>query len=318
MNLALLKSQDPLALTLMVSAVLHAVVIAAINFEPPDLQRFKDNIPALEIVLVNAKTESAPEKADALAQANLDRGGNTDEERRAKSSLPAPKDKPTETKVKPAEELKQTWKKAEVDAEAERQLQRVAELEKQAQALMTQAKSRQVTESEPVKQAEVPQPEKGRNREAVSQTLDRAALASAIADMARLEAQISKQQDEYQKRPKRKFVGARTQEYRFATYVEAWRQKVERVGNLNYPEAAREQKIYGQLRMTVSIKADGSLEKIEINQSSGHQVLDNAARRIVELAAPYSPFPEDIRKDTDILSITRTWTFTRQDSLASD
>ncbi|PKO92805.1 MAG: energy transducer TonB [Betaproteobacteria bacterium HGW-Betaproteobacteria-1] len=302
----------------MVSAVLHAVVIAAINFEPPDLQRFKDNIPALEIVLVNAKTESAPEKADALAQANLDRGGNTDEERRAKSSLPAPRDKPTETKVKPAEELKQTRKKAEVDAEAERQLQRVAELEKQAQALMTQAKSRQVTESEPVKQAEVPQPEKGRNREAVSQTLDRAALASAIADMARLEAQISKQQDEYQKRPKRKFVGARTQEYRFATYVEAWRQKVERVGNLNYPEAAREQKIYGQLRMTVSIKADGSLEKIEINQSSGHQVLDNAARRIVELAAPYSPFPEDIREDTDILSITRTWTFTRQDSLASD
>ena len=198
MNLALLKSQDPLALTLMVSVALHAVVIVAIKFEAPDLQRFKDNIPALEIVLVNAKTESAPEKADALAQANLDRGGNTDEERRAKSSLPAPRDKPTETKVRPAEELKQTPKKAELDAEAERQLQRVAELEKQAQALMTQAKSRQVTESEPVKQAEVPQPEKGRNREAVSQTLDRAALASAIADMARLEAQISKQQDEYQ------------------------------------------------------------------------------------------------------------------------
>lgn len=318
MNLALLKSQDPLALTLMVSAVLHAVVIVAIRFEAPDLQRFRDNIPALEIVLVNAKTESAPEKADALAQTNLDRGGNTDEDRRAKSSLPAPRDKPSETKIKPAEELKQTPKKAELDAEAERQLQRVAELEKQAQALMTQAKSRQVIDNEPVKQTELPQPEKGRNHEAVSQTLDRAALASAIVDMARLEAQISKQQDEYQKRPKRKFVGARTQEYRFATYVEAWRQKVERVGNLNYPEAAREQKIYGQLRMTVSIKADGSLEKIEINQSSGHQILDDAARRIVELAAPYSPFPDDIRKDTDILSITRTWTFTRQDSLASD
>lgn len=302
----------------MVSVVLHAAVIVAVKFEAPDLQRFKDNIPALEIVLVNAKTESAPEKADALAQANLDRGGNTDEERRAKTSLPAPRNKPTETRVKPAEELRQTRKKAEMDAEAERQMQRVAELEKQAQALMTQAKSRQVTESEPVKQMEVPQPEKGRNREAVSQTLDRAALASVIADMARLEAQIAKQQDEYQKRPKRKFIGARTQEYRFATYVEAWRQKVERVGNLNYPEAAKQQRIYGQLRMTVSIKADGSLEKIEINQSSGHQILDNAAHRIVELAAPYAPFPEDIRKDTDILSITRTWTFTRQDSLATD
>ena len=135
--------------------------------------------------------------------------------------------------------------------------------------------------------------------------------------MARLEAQIAKQQDEYQKRPKRRFIGARTQEYRFATYVEAWRQKVERVGNLNYPEAAREQKIYGQLRMTVSINADGSIESVEINQSSGHPVLDNAARRIVELAAPYSPFPDNIRKDTDILSITRTWTFTREDSLAT-
>jgi len=318
LNLGFIKSLPPMTLALIVSALLHAGAVVAVKFEAPDLQRFKDNIPALEIVLVNAKTESAPEKADALAQANLDRGGNTDEERRAKSSLPAPRDKPTDTRVKPAEELKQTPKKAELDAEAERQLQRVAELEKQAQALMTQAKSRQVIENEPVKQTEVPQPEKGRNREAVSQTLDRAALASAIADMARLEAQISKQQDEYQKRPKRKFVGARTQEYRFATYVEAWRQKVERVGNLNYPEAAKEQKIYGQLRMTVSIKADGSLEKIEINQSSGHQILDAAARRIVELAAPYAPFPEDIRKDTDILSITRTWTFTRQDSLASD
>ncbi|MDZ4098831.1 MAG: energy transducer TonB, partial [Methylophilaceae bacterium] len=88
--------------------------------------------------------------------------------------------------------------------------------------------------------------------------------------------------------------------------------------NLNYPEAAKEQKLYGQLRMTVSIKADGSIEKVEINQSSGHPILDNAAKRIVELAAPYSPFPDDIKRDTDILSITRTWTFTRQDSLATD
>lgn len=318
MNLAVLKSQDPLVLTLMVSVALHAVVIAVIKFEPPDLKYFKDHIPALEIVLVNAKTESAPQKADALAQANLDRGGNTDEDRRAKSALPAPKKKPVETTVKPAEELKQAQKKAEADAQAERQIKRVAELEKQAQALMTQAQSRKTAESQLTKQAEISQPEQGQNREAVSKTIDRANLATAIADMARLEAQIFKQQDEYQKRPKRKFLGARTQEYRFATYVEAWRQKVERVGNLNYPEAAKEQKLYGRLRLTVSIKADGSLEKVEVNQSSGYPILDNAAMRIVELAAPYAPFPENIRKDTDILSITRTWTFTRQDSLSAD
>jgi protein TonB len=313
-----LKSQDPLALTLIGSALLHGVLILSIKFEMPDLQRFKDNIPALEIVLVNAKTQTAPESPDALAQANLDRGGNTEEDRRAKSALPAPRDKPDDTRIMPAEEPKQTSKQAEVDVAADRQMQRVAELEKQAQALMTQANAAQVTQSEPVKQPDAPQPDRSRNREVVSQTLDRAALASAIADMARLEAQIAKQQEEYQKRPKRKFIGARTQEYRFATYVESWRQKVERVGNLNYPEAAKEQKIYGQLRMTVSIKADGSIEKVEINQSSGHKILDDAALRIVELAAPYAPFPEDIRKDTDILSITRTWTFTRQDSLSAD
>jgi periplasmic protein TonB len=317
LNLDFLKSQDPLALTLIVSAFLHAVVIIAVKFEPPDLKYFKDNIPALEIVLVNAKTESKPEKADALAQANLDRGGNTDEEKRAKSALPPPQKKPLENSIKPADALKQAKKKADADAEAARQQQQVAELEKQAQALMTQAKAKPIVEHQLPKPADVPQPEKG-NREAVSKTIDRADLAAAIADMARLEAQIAKQQDEYQKRPKRKFIGARTQEYRFATYVEAWRQKVERVGNLNYPEAAKEQKLYGQLRMTVSIKADGSIESVEINQSSGYPILDNAAKRIVELAAPYSPFPDDIKRDTDILSITRTWTFTRQDSLATD
>lgn len=93
---------------------------------------------------------------------------------------------------------------------------------------------------------------------------------------------------------------------------------MEKVGNLNYPEAAKDQKLYGQLRLTVSIRADGSIESIEVNQSSGHKILDDAAERIVKLAAPYAVFPEEVRKDTDILSITRTWTFTQQDSLATE
>ena len=86
---------------------------------------------------------------------------------------------------------------------------------------------------------------------------------------------------------------------------------------MNYPEAARAQKLYGQLRMTVSIKADGSLESVVIDQPSNHKVLDEAAKRIVELGAPYAVFPADIKHDTDILSITRTWTFTQDDQLAT-
>jgi protein TonB len=133
----------------------------------------------------------------------------------------------------------------------------------------------------------------------------------------RLEAQIAKDMDAYQKRPKRRFIGARAEEYRFARYVEDWRLKVERIGNLNYPEAARVQKLYGSLLLTVSIRADGSIEGVEVNKSSGHRVLDAAAVRIVEMAAPYAAFPPDVKRDTDILHITRTWTFTKADELVA-
>jgi protein TonB len=142
-------------------------------------------------------------------------------------------------------------------------------------------------------------------------------LMKRSLEIARLEARISKDWDEYQKRPRRRFVGARTQEFRFARYIEDWRLKIERVGELNYPQAARDQKIYGSLVLTVSIKTDGTLDKIEINRSSGERILDQAAIRIVRLAAPFSPFPADISRDTDILSITRTWTFTRTDRLVT-
>ncbi len=92
---------------------------------------------------------------------------------------------------------------------------------------------------------------------------------------------------------------------------------MERIGNLNYPEEAREKKIYGSLLLTVHIRSDGSVERIDLDRSSGSKILDDAAVRIVRLAAPFAPFPENIRKDTDILAITRTWTFTRQDQLTS-
>jgi protein TonB len=133
-------------------------------------------------------------------------------------------------------------------------------------------------------------------------------------ELVQLEAQIARNMEAYQQRPKRRFVGARAQEYRFARYVEDWRQKVERVGNLNYPDAARKLKLYGSLLVTVSIRADGSVETVEINRTSGHRVLDAAVVRIIELAAPFAPFPPNIRRDTDILHVTRTWTFARGDS----
>lgn len=311
-----LSNLDTLQITLLGSAFVHAVVIAAVKFEPPDLKTLKDNLPVLEVFLVNAKTQSKPDNAEVFAQANLDRGGNTEQNRKMKSSLPALRQQEVEFTVKPVSQAKNGAKSAKQIAEETQEQKRVAALEKQAQELMTQINSNKKIESQTVQQATAKKSELG-NQETSNKKLDMNAISAAALEMDRLEALISKQQDEYQKRPKRKFIGARAKEYKYAMYVDAWRQKVERIGNTNYPEAAKDMKLYGQLQMTVSIKADGSIENIELNRSSGHKVLDQAARHIVELGAPYARFTDDMHKETDILSITRTWTFTKEDSLAT-
>jgi protein TonB len=167
---------------------------------------------------------------------------------------------------------------------------------------------------------QIPQPVEQKSEAESPQTaMDPTELLLRSLDIARLRAQVDQDHDNYQKRPKRKFVGARTKEYRFARYVEDWRLKVERIGNLNYPEAARKEKLYGNLQLTVGIRADGSLESIEINRSSGEKVLDEAAVNIVKLAGQngFAPFPPDISQDTDILHITRTWVFASSDMLLS-
>lgn len=143
-------------------------------------------------------------------------------------------------------------------------------------------------------------------------------LIKGKMEIARLEAQLKNDYETYQKRPRRKFIGPRTQEFRFAQYLENWVVKVERIGNMNYPDEARQNKINGSLQLTVSIRADGNVESIEVTRSSGQRVLDKAAMRIVKLASPFDPFPDDIRRDTDILSITRTWNFIRTDNLESN
>lgn len=270
---------------------------------------------ALDVVLVNSKHRNKPKKADVLAQTNLDGGGNTSENRQLKSALPWQKNKLTDANM---EHRSKAFEKrlAQAEAEANRKAVRLAELNKEAQALMSQLKATHVIETNPTRTIQPTNPGTSLQDSTIKQ-LNTSDLMSASLEMARLEAQVNKQQDDYQKRPKRKSIGARAQEYRFASYVESWRQKVERIGNVNYPEAAKDQKIYGQLQLTVYIKSSGDVEKVEIRRSSGYPVLDNAAKSIVEMGSPYAAFPEDLRKEVDILDITRTWIFTKEDSLAT-
>ena len=268
------------------SIVLHAFILFGIALVLPDPRNAANFLQPLQVVLVNSKSNSRPINADAFAQHNLDAGGNTAENRRAKSPLPTLRD-----------DLKFT---------PEKRAKRIAALEEETKRMLTRLKSNYTAV----------QPELKKQKTSASSNGDD--LVQKSMEIARLEAQINKNWDDYQKMPRRKFVGARTQEYRFAQYIEDWRVKVERIGNLNYPEQARRQQLFGKLQLSVSIRADGSVESIEVSKSSGQRILDAAAMRIVKLAAPYSPLPPSITKDTDILTITRTWTFTSSDKLESE
>src|SRR5215469_5357814 len=262
----------------MLGSILLHLFVLAIKFSAFDLTALDRNAP-LEVALVNAKSTTKPTKAEILAQAHLDGGGNTDANRRAKSPLPVLPRESSSTELAVA-------------------TQKVQELEKQAKEMMTQLRARAtVAPAVPTPTNAQEMPELPTATEAMQRTLE----------AMRLEAQIAKEMEAYEKRPKRRFVGARAEEYRFARYVEDWRLKVERIGNLNYPEAARARKLYGSLLLTVGIRADGSLESIAVDRGSGKKILDLAATRIVQMGSPYAPFPPDIKRDTDILDITRTW-----------
>ena len=265
----------------------HAIVLFGIGFAFPDTKKAMSMpLQPLEVVLVNSKSRIRPVNASKMAQNSLDGGGNIESDRHAKTPLPTLGDNE--------------------QFSPEQSAHRVKQLEQEAKRLLTQLKS---SYSVP-KEMDVKQPV---SNEASGEDLVTRSLA-----MARLEAEINKNNEAYEKLPRRKFIGARTQEYRYAQYIEDWRGKIERIGNLNYPQQARDQKIYGKLTLTVSIRADGSVESVEISRPSGQRILDAAAMRIVKLAAPYAVFPPDIRKETDILSITRTWSFTSNDHLESE
>jgi protein TonB len=269
-----------------ISLAVHAVLLA-VHFKLPDPTRWKTQPQPLEVVLVNAKSRERPSRAELLAQSNLDRGGNVDERRRARTPLPV-----TEPK-NPGKDL----------AAAQR---RAHKLEVQQREVLTQERE---TRARVAKSAERPAP----SEDPAGETNGRDLADLALAAM-RLQAQIDRRIDEYQKRPRKQFIGANAAEYRFAQYEEDWRVKVERLGTLNYPAAARG-KLYGNLRLTVTIRPDGSVESIELDRSSGLKVLDAAAFKIVRMATPFARFPPNIRRDTDLLVITRTWFFGQGDKI---
>ncbi|MCK5668722.1 MAG: TonB family protein [Gammaproteobacteria bacterium] len=278
----------------------------------------------MEIILVQQQSE-APEDAKILAQANLKGGGDIEEQESPSTPLPAPfpQEKPEIAAPPPAESQPPAESAADTPEVVTETEPVPAEVTEQLAVESTEADERlaekldlKSEEAKPVEEvADQRKPEENvRDKQMpekpeIPPTPSATALMTNSLKIASLSAQIRQKLQAKAERPRRKFISASTKEYKYASYMEAWRSKVERVGNLNYPEAARKNKLSGNLILDVALNKDGSINQITVRRSSGHQVLDDASIRIVELAAPYSPFPDHIREETDILHITRTWQF---------
>ena len=285
-----IRPADRLGFTLFVATLLHLALILGVSFtlaKPGEISK------TLEITLSTFKSEEKPKQADFLAQDNQQGSGTLEHKAAPKTTEQAPFQDSKVNKVTPAAAPQPTQRKEAVATKT---------------ALTT---SKPQPQKAPTKQKEEePQPDAQQ-----APIFDTTQLSAEIAS---LEAQLAQEQQLYAKRPKiHRLNAASTMRDKGAWYKDEWRKKVERVGNLNYPEEARRQRIYGSLRMLVSINRDGTLYEVQVLESSGQQVLDQAALRIVRLAAPFAPFTGDLA-DIDRLEIIRTWRFERGDRLSSN
>lgn len=284
---------DRLGLTLFLAMALHAFLILGVTF---NIEKLKSDPPpdrTLEILVVRQPNlPKKPEQADFLAQTNQQGGGTVEEKVRptTRDTRPAPVPSPvpaTETRLSPPPAPAPQKPKSVVTTKAP-----------------AEKKVRIAAKSTPV-------PIKKKAPSAAQ------LLASSEREIHRLTAELDRKTNAYAQRPRRKFISASTQEYKYASYLDAWRKKVERIGNLNYPDEAKRQKLYGNLILHVAIRADGTVKEINLRKSSGHKLLDDAAIRIVRLSAPFAPFPSEIREETDIIDIIRTWQFRSNNRLFS-
>lgn len=275
--------------------LVHGALLA-VRFAAPDSFKFSPADPGLEVILVNAKHDRAPLKAEALGQANLDGGGNA-ETGRSKSPLPD--------------------MRRNEDGDGMKTMQRrIDELERQ-QRMLTQMNKKSKVASAPSKEQPNPQ---------VSQPRPDAADASENAkEILRREAEIDKRIEDENKRPKKTFISPSTREVGYAMYFSSVREKIEKVGTVNFPQKDGK-KMYGELTLSISIFQDGSIyvkdkdEGIAVERSSGNPALDDAARRIVRRAAPFGAFAKNMRSSDkdDVWIMTTRFKFTRENELEAE
>ena len=267
-------SPDRLLLTLVLAIIVHAVVILGVNFTLPKAQKLKSS---LEITLVRSFTQEAPQEADFLAQENQLGGGENSEAAVPRSEPVLPSGVGRELNPAPNQ-----TRMAEVKPK---------EVLHQEQSEKTVANAQGESDEPP---SDVPR-------------ISADAMPQPVAEIS---AAVNHSEDDSARKRRRMDINeASARKYGAAEYEHDWQERIERVGTLHFPDEARRKGLSGNLLMTVALRSDGSIDSVEVQQSSGHQVLDDAARNIVRLAGPYAAFPPELARQTDVLVITRTWKF---------
>ena len=274
---AVITPRDRLSFTVFLAASLHAAVILGVGFAW-HMQR--TYTPTIEVTLARHDDATEPEHADFLAQSNQLGSGDSREAQQTTTTEAAPFHDST------PREVMQEATRAPQDATQTPMLTTVSASEQQAAVKTARDEDPRLTPAEQRR------------------------LLDLSQEIASLDANLDTENNPDARSPRiRRLSSVSARRTSDAYYLDSWRRKVEQVGNLNYPEEARRERLYGSLRMLVSIKPDGQLKEVRILDSSGHKVLDDAALRIVRLAAPFAPFPEEMRQSTDVLEIIRTWQF---------
>ena len=272
-----LGDSDRLSATLVLAVLVHAMLILGIAFSVEDAAPVT---PTLDVMLTQTQSALTPKEADFLAQANNQGGGDHDKTLRPRNAQAGPIPQPE-------------------DGLAPRPLHA------QTPAPSPPPDPRVITATTGEQAMPMPKPQQEVEVKDLTPGIEK--IDHDIA-MARLAAEIHLRSQLYAKRPKRKFVSASTKEYAWAEYLRSWVDRVERVGNLNYPDEARRRRIGGLVVISVAVRRDGSVESSSIVQSSHIPMLDNAALRIVKLSEPFAPLPKT-QEDPDVLHVTRTWQF---------
>ncbi len=273
-----ITDNDRLGMTFFLAALLHVILILGITFSISPVPEEKTP-PTLDIILVQTQNPSEAKDAKYLAQISQQGGGNSEKKSRPRDLFTAPS----------------VSKKSGQALQTQQQASRQKQIEKVDMLHQTKSSYSIETQDQQTKPDDI--------------TIKQQQSTAKNTKKARLIQEISNIIEHQIEQPKIKYMNSSTKEFVPARYMREWINRVERIGNLNYPDQARRNKLSGTLILDVTISAKGKLLNIDLRKSSGHKILDDAAKRIVKLAAPYSPFPAKLKQEADVIHITRSWEF---------